>query len=174
MIGRMRGGAGVSRVVPCARVAIALKSINHCPTVGHHLVHIHFEIPDVAGRTLNVNPGVIHEVRSRSIVTEIERVTLATVIGIMSYKPAGGAAPRRRAGNAHGAARATGGSGIVRSFPVSQRLHAAHACCTRRNQRRTSTTATAATCHGRSEEHTSELQSPMYLVCRLLLEKKSI
>src|SRR5437879_11471205 len=28
-----------------------------------------------------------------------------------------------------------------------------------------------ATCT-RSEEHTSELQSPMYLVCRLLLEKK--
>src|SRR5437763_10085058 len=25
---------------------------------------------------------------------------------------------------------------------------------------------------GRSEEHTSELQSPMYLVCRLLLEQK--
>src|SRR5437762_2061038 len=28
------------------------------------------------------------------------------------------------------------------------------------------------TAEGRSEEHTSELQSPMYLVCRLLLEKK--
>src|SRR5437763_3622924 len=27
--------------------------------------------------------------------------------------------------------------------------------------------------HRRSEEHTSELQSPMYLVCRLLLEKKN-
>src|SRR5437763_8903299 len=27
-------------------------------------------------------------------------------------------------------------------------------------------------CQVRSEEHTSELQSPMYLVCRLLLEKK--
>src|SRR5437879_9141731 len=27
--------------------------------------------------------------------------------------------------------------------------------------------------HCRSEEHTSELQSPMYLVCRLLLEKKN-
>src|SRR5258708_29696771 len=26
--------------------------------------------------------------------------------------------------------------------------------------------------HGRSEEHTSELQSPDHLVCRLLLEKK--
>src|SRR5437763_10534402 len=26
---------------------------------------------------------------------------------------------------------------------------------------------------GRSEEHTSELQSPMYLLCRLLLEKKN-
>src|SRR5437762_5377007 len=29
-----------------------------------------------------------------------------------------------------------------------------------------------ATVRRRSEEHTSELQSPMYLVCRLLLEKK--
>src|SRR3712207_7941395 len=28
--------------------------------------------------------------------------------------------------------------------------------------------------HGRSEEHTSELQSRQYLVCRLLLEKKTI
>src|SRR5437762_10763989 len=28
--------------------------------------------------------------------------------------------------------------------------------------------------NGRSEEHTSELQSPMYLVCRLLLEKKNM
>src|SRR5437879_8304402 len=27
---------------------------------------------------------------------------------------------------------------------------------------------------GRSEEHTSELQSPMYLVCRLLLENKKL
>src|SRR5437879_11561504 len=26
---------------------------------------------------------------------------------------------------------------------------------------------------GRSEEHTSELQSPMYLVCRLMLEKNN-
>src|SRR5437764_11213292 len=30
----------------------------------------------------------------------------------------------------------------------------------------------AETAARRSEEHTSELQSPMYLVCRLLLEKK--
>src|SRR5437879_9124468 len=29
-----------------------------------------------------------------------------------------------------------------------------------------------AVAQARSEEHTSELQSPMYLVCRLLLEKK--
>src|SRR5437764_3695355 len=32
--------------------------------------------------------------------------------------------------------------------------------------------ATASGHNWRSEEHTSELQSPMYLVCRLLLEKK--
>src|SRR2546429_3754080 len=29
-------------------------------------------------------------------------------------------------------------------------------------------------CHPRSEEHTSELQSRLHLVCRLLLEKKKI
>src|SRR5437763_7501052 len=37
------------------------------------------------------------------------------------------------------------------------------------------TLSTSLLCTGfptRSEEHTSELQSPMYLVCRLLLEKK--
>src|SRR3712207_7179588 len=32
---------------------------------------------------------------------------------------------------------------------------------------------TPTTCAGRSEEHTSELQSRQYLVCRLLLEKKN-
>src|SRR5438094_4304058 len=32
--------------------------------------------------------------------------------------------------------------------------------------------AAASPCNGRSEEHTSELQSPYDLVCRLLLEKK--
>src|SRR2546426_6049745 len=32
--------------------------------------------------------------------------------------------------------------------------------------------ASAAALRGRSEEHTSELQSPCNLVCRLLLEKK--
>src|SRR6202011_6241436 len=33
-------------------------------------------------------------------------------------------------------------------------------------------TVLAACATDRSEEHTSELQSPMYLVCRLLLDKK--
>src|SRR6266487_6757477 len=32
--------------------------------------------------------------------------------------------------------------------------------------------ATTRCCSARSEEHTSELQSPVHLVCRLLLEKK--
>src|SRR2546429_2114852 len=42
---------------------------------------------------------------------------------------------------------------------------------------RSASCSTASTCstplrHGRSEEHTSELQSRLHLVCRLLLEKK--
>src|SRR5258707_6149744 len=35
-------------------------------------------------------------------------------------------------------------------------------------------TPTPAESNGRSEEHTSELQSRQYLVCRLLLEKKKL
>src|SRR5256885_12728194 len=38
----------------------------------------------------------------------------------------------------------------------------------------TDTVAVAQALEGRSEEHTSELQSPCNLVCRLLLEKKYI
>src|SRR5690348_18048526 len=37
-----------------------------------------------------------------------------------------------------------------------------------------SDTASMTLAHLRSEEHTSELQSPVHLVCRLLLEKKKI
>src|SRR3712207_7023147 len=43
----------------------------------------------------------------------------------------------------------------------------ASAMCPARMPRRTGL------CSVRSEEHTSELQSPQYLVCRLLLEKKT-
>src|SRR3712207_8626372 len=39
--------------------------------------------------------------------------------------------------------------------------------------RRSARAAAAAAPLGRSEEHTSELQSRQYLVCRLLLEKKN-
>src|SRR5437762_9554659 len=45
-------------------------------------------------------------------------------------------------------------------------IGAAEFCCTAVQQN------SAAPIQPRSEEHTSELQSPMYLVCRLLLEKK--
>src|SRR3712207_8181928 len=46
-------------------------------------------------------------------------------------------------------------------------------CGSRRTRRSGSTRSTArAASPARSEEHTSELQSRQYLVCRLLLEKK--
>src|SRR5437867_6491259 len=40
------------------------------------------------------------------------------------------------------------------------------------NEQRTVSSSTPGIWHFRSEEHTSELQSPYDLVCRLLLEKK--
>src|SRR3712207_7144066 len=50
----------------------------------------------------------------------------------------------------------------------------AFGCCCARGWRRRSSAATSPPDWppGRSEEHTSELQSRQYLVCRLLLEKK--
>src|SRR5436189_3318237 len=48
----------------------------------------------------------------------------------------------------------------------------ADARAARRTRRGGSRSGRASANRARSEEHTSELQSPMYLVCRLLLEKK--
>src|SRR5258707_10001144 len=44
--------------------------------------------------------------------------------------------------------------------------------CHQRRRRRTQQPVLRLPLRGRSEEHTSELQSRQYLVCRLLLEKK--
>src|SRR5690625_6683058 len=59
------------------------------------------------------------------------------------------------------------GSGINRS---SEELHRAAVARARERMRRERAEAQQQT--GRSEEHTSELQSRGHLVCRLLLEKK--
>src|SRR5258707_10833163 len=57
----------------------------------------------------------------------------------------------------------------------SRRYQASHSLCGGRSgafQSRTALAKVAAAQGSRSEEHTSELQSRQYLVCRLLLEKK--
>src|SRR5438552_15491185 len=63
------------------------------------------------------------------------------------------------------------------ALPISLRRPAGHgrtaAPCARRRQAAAAAPRTAAPA-ARSEEHTSELQSPDHLVCRLLLEKKKI
>src|SRR5690348_17702488 len=55
-------------------------------------------------------------------------------------------------------------------LPAGQRRRTVAARPTRRARPRAPRRGGAA--GGRSEEHTSELQSPVHLVCRLLLEKK--
>src|SRR5258708_27309195 len=54
-------------------------------------------------------------------------------------------------------------------FPYTTLFRSSSWPCVRSRPRRRSETWT---CSNRSEEHTSELQSPDHLVCRLLLEKK--
>src|SRR3712207_7047268 len=58
-----------------------------------------------------------------------------------------------------------------RSLDVSSRGLMVH-CSPRARGMRYGTGSTRQRHHDRSEEHTSELQSRQYLVCRLLLEKK--
>src|SRR5207237_6413454 len=63
---------------------------------------------------------------------------------------------------------------IQRCWRVSARKPRAPSSCQTgtRLKRFTSATARGASARSRSEEHTSELQSHLNLVCRLLLEKK--
>src|SRR5437763_11452808 len=64
-------------------------------------------------------------------------------------------------------------SAALRRGQGAGRLYAAAGYCrARRGDRRHLRHRADAEDDVRSEEHTSELQSPMYLVCRLLLEKK--
>src|SRR3712207_7311108 len=69
------------------------------------------------------------------------------------------------------AARGTGGSRSPRRRRGGGRWPAAHRCGRGRPARRRGR-APGRRGAPRSEEHTSELQSRQYLVCRLLLEKK--
>src|SRR3712207_9381610 len=64
-----------------------------------------------------------------------------------------------------------GGLEVVKGADVSAHALELRRCAARPTPSRPSGGTTAL---GRSEEHTSELQSRQYLVCRLLLEKKKI
>src|SRR3712207_7523880 len=70
---------------------------------------------------------------------------------------------------------ARGGPGLLRPRP-RLRAHRAHTGGDLRGERRRRQEAVPGGQErsDRSEEHTSELQSRQYLVCRLLLEKKKI
>src|SRR5947208_12205380 len=90
-------------------------------------------------------------------------VTFATTCALLSIMGCGATAtattetPRR-----------PGGAGGERE-PIRVRSSSVHApLCSRKKP----STKSSALLPARSEEHTSELQSPDHLVCRLLLEKK--
>src|SRR5437762_11430927 len=57
-------------------------------------------------------------------------------------------------------------------FHTTQRCHSVFSCLAPLASFHVRLVARENVATRRSEEHTSELQSPMYLVCRLLLEKK--
>src|SRR5437762_9868239 len=78
--------------------------------------------------------------------------------------------PTRRSSDLAGAAAGVGGGGAPRAAGVG--AAAGRAAIGRTGRFQFPPGGGVLADGGRSEEHTSELQSPMYLVCRLLLEKK--
>src|SRR5690348_17941746 len=92
-----------------------------------------------------------------------------------------------RASNRKYSARYGGGPRDLHSFPTrrSSDLRFAGGAAASRRSSSSTASATSSACSAvgtacrrrprgrRSEEHTSELQSPVHLVCRLLLEKKN-
>src|SRR2546425_5677373 len=69
--------------------------------------------------------------------------------------------------------RASASVGPPAGYPTTIVIgRAGHACAQVMRGPNGSAATPAAKCRNRSEEHTSELQSLAYLVCRLLLEKK--
>src|SRR5207248_7685115 len=70
------------------------------------------------------------------------------------------------------------GSGFMSGFPLEPRCSCTQglrfSCSIFLRPISISCSSPSAITHRRSEEHTSELQSPYDLVCRLLLEKKKI
>src|SRR5437879_12894599 len=60
----------------------------------------------------------------------------------------------------------------LHSFPTRRSSDLVHRGHRRGGRHRSPRARLGRAAQSRSEEHTSELQSPMYLVCRLLLEKK--
>src|SRR5437879_9168363 len=95
-----------------------------------------------------MNPGSSSP--RRAIVMVLEPVTIASPLVKSQLAPGAGVSSN---------------AGVVAVALTRSRIHIPAAPCPGTPQKIKYSPA-------RSEEHTSELQSPMYLVCRLLLEKK--
>src|SRR3712207_8702486 len=85
--------------------------------------------------------------------TEIYTLSLHDALPILMFRPT-----RRRSSPPH-----NGWSARMCAFPARRHCRLPFRSC-----------VPASRPHRRSEEHTSELQSRQYLVCRLLLEKKKL
>src|SRR3712207_8690978 len=75
---------------------------------------------------------------------------------------------------AGGGVRRPGRGDRLRRESATPSARSTRACCRRTVGRSCRLRRASATAAARSEEHTSELQSRQYLVCRLLLEKKHL
>ena len=123
--GRRRGSC-VFCVIPGAGVAVALKSEKRCLAILHGLVHIQFEVRDLAGRTIQVYPTVVKKVGGGIVVSKRDTVTSATRVCEPSGKRAGVAALRRRTDDAGAAGCGAGaGGGVEDSDPVAEALDVA-------------------------------------------------
>ena len=76
----VRGAASIDRVRPVSRPAITLHAHQHCLAIGHRLIHIEFEISDVAGGACEIHPRVIEKILGIRVIGEGYAVSFRAVV----------------------------------------------------------------------------------------------
>src|ERR1039458_5565934 len=129
MVRGVCGRATVDCVVPCARVTVALKSKDHCPAIGHGLIQVKFEVGDISGGRIDVDPSVIEEVFRTCIFPEGDGISLAATIPSIGHK-----LTITTTYDLGVSAGATFCSRVMLRFPVAKGLKAAVRCSLRWNR----------------------------------------
>lgn len=133
----MRLGAacttGVNGVSPFACPAITLESRHDGLPIVHGLVHIEFQIADLAGRVGYIHPSVVKDVFGARIVREGNAVTFRAIVCEGRIELARTPVFGRGGNDAHAAGGGAGAAGVMLCSPAAKGFDGANRLRIRRN-----------------------------------------